>query len=158
MKSFLECSCRSDSTSSVLMNAAFFLASCDHEFTERQFDHRNVAACTVNLAHTERRGQTPAVNLSVHLIKQARGSLGIRVQSASALCLCMPRSVGIPPPTAGSCSISLAHISAPAPPHAVHVSYQLPSHLPRPQDPPPGLPQQTRAQRSYWLAVKGMTS
>lgn len=100
----------SATTSSVLMNAVFLVASCDHEFTDRQLDHRNLSACSVDQ-------QTPALNLSVHFIKQPRGSLGIRVQSssdtASVPCLCMPCSVGILPPTAGSWSISLAHINPP---------------------------------------------
>lgn len=39
--------------------------------------------------------------------------------SASAPCLCMPGSVGILPPTAGSCSASLAHMSAPLNPHTL---------------------------------------
>lgn len=116
--------CLFDSAGSLLINAVFCGASCDHRFTERQLDHRNVAACAVDLTHTEKRGPTPELN---SLIKQARGSLRTRVQSGSettsALCLCMPCSVGILPPTAGSCCTRLAHISAPAPPHAVHGSY-----------------------------------
>lgn len=121
---FLEGLGKFGSAGFLLMNAVVFFASCDHKFTERQLDHRNVGACTVDLSHTEKRGQTPALN---SLIKQACGSLGTRVQSgsatASAQCLCMPCSVGILPPTAGSCSTSVAHITAPAPPHTVHGSY-----------------------------------
>lgn len=39
--------------------------------------------------------------------------------SASALCLRMPGSVGILPPTAGSCSANLAHTSTPRYPHTL---------------------------------------
>ena len=116
--------CKCDSTCPVLMNAMVFVACGDQKYTVGQLNHRNGAACTVDLAHKENRGRTP---VSVHLIKQAHSSLGTGVQSGSAtasvLCLRMPCSVGILPPTASSCSASLAHISAPAPLRAVHGSY-----------------------------------
>lgn len=51
------------------------------------------------------------------------GCVGTRIHSsslsASAPCLCMPGSVGILPPTAGSCSASLAHMSTPHNPHTL---------------------------------------
>lgn len=109
-----------DSTCSVLMNAGFFVASFDHKFSKGQCDHKHVAACSVDLVHTKQRGQTPALD---SLIKRLLDLWEPGSAIASALCLCMPCSVGILPPTAGSCSTSLAHISAPAPPHTVHGSY-----------------------------------
>lgn len=51
---FLEGLGKFESTGFLLMNAVFFFASCDHKFTERQLDHRNVGAFTVDLAHEER--------------------------------------------------------------------------------------------------------
>lgn len=84
-----------------------------------QLDQRNVAACAVDLAHTQRTAQTPALN-NFNLPHQTCSWISAnQVQfgsvTASVLCLCMPCSVGILPPTAGSCSTPLAHISTPAP-------------------------------------------
>lgn len=52
--------------------------------------------------------------------------------SASAPCLCMPGSVGILPPTASSCSSSLAHTSTP---RSAWFAWAPTSPPPRPWDP-----------------------
>lgn len=107
-------------------------------------NYKDVTADTVGVAHTEKRQTPPHQTVC--------GLLGTSGQAGPAtvfvLCFCMPCSVGIPPPTAGSCSTGLAHIITCAPPHAVHSSYKLPSHLRRPRDTPADLPLQTRAQCS----------
>lgn len=82
------------------------------------------SSITVGLAHTEKR---KALN-SVSIESNGFWDLWEPVPNlALNLCLCMLCSVGILPPTAGSCSPDLAHIITPTPPHAVHGSYCLSS-------------------------------